>query len=88
MLIGQIEPPGRRVEGHDDELVERKPEQRALLLHHADDAVRQAADPDLLADRVDALEKLVAPPRSPITTHRQRGADLLRGEKARPAATS
>ena len=71
------------VEGDEDEVVAVLAEVPPLLLHHPDDGHRQAADVDLLADRLSP-----SPSSStifcPITATLRRCADVDAGEE--PAA--
>ena len=53
------QPVHRRAIRRDDELVERDPERAALLLGDADDVVRDSAQSDRVADRVDGGEEVI-----------------------------
>jgi hypothetical protein len=71
---------GSGLEGDDRELVHRQPEQGPLLGDDPDDAIGQAADRHVLADRVGPLEQLL---RHQVAEHHHRASpDLLRGEGA------
>ena len=63
-------------------LVERLAEQAALMLDDADDRVRNAADPQLAADRVERSERSSFATSSPIDDDRRAQLVLLRREDA------
>src|SRR3982751_3476240 len=47
----------RRAEWRDDELVERDAEERSLMLDHADDLIRNAAEAELATERIESRKK-------------------------------
>ena len=70
----------RRLFRRDDELVEREAERAALLLHHADDGVRNALDAQLAPDRIEVREEVIG---DVLADHDDRRAErvFLRGDE-------
>ena len=71
----------RRLVRRDDELVERDAERAPLLLHQPDDGVRNAANGELAADRIECREEVVGDV-LPDHDHVHAALVLLRREEA------